>query len=319
VPKAAASGRPPTFTVFTPTRNRGHVLHRMYESLAAQTLRDFEWLVIDNESDDGTETLVESWVREATFPIRYFRQQNRGLQVSWRRALDEARGELFLLTRAADAIKPYTLERLLAVWLQIPEGDRAGFSAVSGLAEDEHGNLIGTPFPRSPLDSDSLELLYRYKVKGDKFGFQRTEVLRRHPIPLVEGYTGYMPDRIVWTAIAREYRTRYVNERLRIYYHDQPTSLSRPRRPSDNAVGAFLDAEATLNLDIGWLRHAPLEFYRRAVKYAWSGFHTGRSAAEQWNRLRNARARLLWLSALVPAYGMYAADVAGVGGLLWRR
>jgi len=291
----------------------------MYASLAAQTFRDFEWLVIDNESEDGTTDLVEGWQREASFPIRYVRQPNRGVQVSWRRALDEAHGQLFLQTRAGDAIRPNALERLLANWESIPELERRRFSAVSGLAEDEHGNLIGTACPRSPLDSDSIELRYRYKVKGDKFGFQRTEVLRRHPVPIVEGYTGYMPDRIVWTAIAREYRTRYVNEPLRIYYHDQPTSLSRPRRPSDNAVGAFLDAEAALNLDIGWLRHAPLEFYRRAVKYAWSGFHTGRSAAEQWHRLRNARARLLWLSAVVPAYGMYAADAAGVGGLLWRR
>jgi glycosyltransferase involved in cell wall biosynthesis len=291
----------------------------MYESLAAQTLRDFEWLVIDNESDDGTETLVESWVREATFPIRYFRQQNRGLQVSWRRALDEARGELFLLTRAADAIKPYTLERLLAVWLQIPEGERAGFSAVSGLAEDEHGNLIGTPFPRSPLDSDSLELLYRYKVKGDKFGFQRTDLLRRHPVPIVEGYSGYMPDSLVWDAIARTYRTRYVNERLRIYFQDQTSSLSRPTNPRDNAIGGFLHAEATLNDAIRWLPHAPYEFWRRAVKYAWAGFHTGRSAAEQWRRLTNRRARLLWLSAVVPGWLIYAADSIGLGGLLWRR
>jgi len=291
----------------------------MYESLAAQTLHDFEWLVIDNESEDGTETLVDSWQREATFPIRYFRQQNRGLQVSWRRALDEARGELFLLTRAADAIKPYTLERLLAVWLEIPEGDRAGFSAVSGLAEDEHGNLIGTPFPRSPLDSESLELLYRFKVKGDKFGFQRTDVLRRHPVPIVEGYSGYMPDSLVWDAIARTYRTRYVNERLRIYYQDQTSSLSRPTNPRDNAIGGFLHAEATLNHAIRWLRYAPYEFWRRTVKYAWAGFHTGRSPAEQWRRLTNRRARLLWLSAVVPGWLIYAADSIGFGGLLWRR
>jgi glycosyltransferase involved in cell wall biosynthesis len=124
----------------------------MYASLAAQTFRDFEWLVIDNQSEDSTADLVQGWQHEATFPIRYFRQQNRGLQVSWRRAVDEARGELFLQTRAADAIKPNALERLLAVWLSIPEGDRAGFSAVSALAEDEHGNLIGTPFRGGRFD-----------------------------------------------------------------------------------------------------------------------------------------------------------------------
>jgi glycosyltransferase involved in cell wall biosynthesis len=308
-----------TFTVFTPTRNRGPVIGRMFDSLAAQTFRDFEWLVIDNDSDDDTPERMAAWQAVADFPIRYLRQPNRGLQVSWRRGLDEARGELFLFTRSADALKPNALERLLHHWLSIPEAERPGFSAVSALAEDEHGRLIGTEFPTSPLDSDSAELRYRYRVRGDKFGFQRTEVLRANPIPLVEGYTGYMPESIVWSAIARQYRTRYVNERLRIYYQDQASSLSRPSHPRVNAVGGFLDAEARLNGDIRWLRAAPLEFYRRAVKYAWAGFHTGRSPAEQWRRLEYRRARALWLLAVAPGWLVYAADVVGLGGLLWRR
>ena len=50
-----------TFTVFTATRNRAHTLPRVYESLKSQTFRDFEWLIIDNESTDGTPDLVARW------------------------------------------------------------------------------------------------------------------------------------------------------------------------------------------------------------------------------------------------------------------
>ena len=60
-----------TFTVFTATRNRAHTLPRVYESLKAQTFRDFEWLIIDNESTDGTPDLVARWQDEAPFPVRY--------------------------------------------------------------------------------------------------------------------------------------------------------------------------------------------------------------------------------------------------------
>ena len=86
---------PPTyrFSVFTPTRDRAHTLHRVYESLRAQTFRDFEWLIIDNGSSDGTGDLVEGWQQVAAFPIRYVVQENAGVHGSWNRAVAEARGD----------------------------------------------------------------------------------------------------------------------------------------------------------------------------------------------------------------------------------
>ncbi|MFQ5451045.1 MAG: glycosyltransferase family 2 protein, partial [Nitrospinaceae bacterium] len=47
-----------TFTVFTPTYNRAYTLDRVYNSLVAQTFRDFEWLIVDDGSTDNTKELV---------------------------------------------------------------------------------------------------------------------------------------------------------------------------------------------------------------------------------------------------------------------
>ena len=55
----------PLFTVYTPTFNRAHTLHRVFDSLQAQTYRDFEWLVIDDGSTDGTPALMERYQSEA--------------------------------------------------------------------------------------------------------------------------------------------------------------------------------------------------------------------------------------------------------------
>ncbi len=59
-----------TFTVFTPTYNRAHLLYRTYNSLRKQTYRDFEWLIVDDGSTDGTETLIKQWSQEAEFSIK---------------------------------------------------------------------------------------------------------------------------------------------------------------------------------------------------------------------------------------------------------
>jgi glycosyltransferase involved in cell wall biosynthesis len=83
---------PPLFTVFTPTYNRAHTIHRVYDSLCAQTLRDFEWLVIDDGSTDNTAELVAKWAEVAKFPIRYFKQKNLGKHFAHNRALVEATG-----------------------------------------------------------------------------------------------------------------------------------------------------------------------------------------------------------------------------------
>jgi glycosyltransferase involved in cell wall biosynthesis len=65
----------PLFTVYTPTFNRAHTLHRVFESLQAQTCRDFEWLVIDDGSTDGTAELMQRYQSEAAFPVRYFHRR----------------------------------------------------------------------------------------------------------------------------------------------------------------------------------------------------------------------------------------------------
>ena len=83
-------GHAPLFTVFTATYNRAHTLPRVLECLEAQTLRDFEWLIVDDGSTDGTQELVDSWRSRTDFPIRYEYQQHAGKHVAFNRGVQEA-------------------------------------------------------------------------------------------------------------------------------------------------------------------------------------------------------------------------------------
>ena len=61
----------PLVTVFTSTYNRRHTLERVYTSLCSQTVKNFEWVVIDDGSSDGTEVLIENLKSVAPFNIVY--------------------------------------------------------------------------------------------------------------------------------------------------------------------------------------------------------------------------------------------------------
>src|SRR5215831_18669122 len=104
------------FTVFTPVFNRRHTLGRVFESLRAQTIRDFEWVVVDDGSTDGVSDLLSEYERTADFPVRVVRQVNAGKHAAWNRGVALARGELFLPADSDDRFVPETLERFRDLW-----------------------------------------------------------------------------------------------------------------------------------------------------------------------------------------------------------
>jgi glycosyltransferase involved in cell wall biosynthesis len=307
---AANDARRPLFTVFTATYNRAHTLGRPYESLLQQTCRDFEWIVVDDGSTDGTSELVERWQAEAWFPIRRIQQTNQGKHIASNRAAIEASGALFVTLDSDDACLPHALERLKVHWEAIPAGERERFSAVAGLCQDQHGRLVGTPFPRDVLDADNLEIRYRYKVKGDKWGFQRTDVMRAFPYPAF-AEKGVVAPSLAWNAIGSRYLTRWINEPLLIYWLDYGPPGSQTTRSGPTREGArvrLLEHQSLLNEHVRWSRYAPVEFLRAAAHYARLSLHAGFGLGRQAGALDNAPARALWLLGLPIGYLLYRRD-----------
>lgn len=289
--------RRPLFTVFTPTWNRAHTLPRVYESLRAQTLRDFEWLIVDDGSTDGTDDLVARWQREAAFPIRYVRQENRGKPAAVNRGLAEARGELFLVFDSDDACVPDALERFHAIWESIPAERREAFSGVTVHCLDPAGAIVGNRFPRDPLDEHPHRVRTRYGVTGEKWGFHRTDLLRQHRYPDFPGER-FVPDTLLWNRMSRDYLVRHVNVGLRLYHPDTgglAAGLRRLRMESPNGAAEHYREELELDLPI---RAA----VRTAVNYVRYARHAGRSVA----RIVREAARPLTVLIALPA-GMLAA------------
>jgi len=296
-----------TFTVFTPTYNRRHTLHRAYQSLEAQTCRDFEWLIVDDGSDDGTEDLVKQWQREGRVPIRYIRQPHGGAHRAHQTCLEEARGELVIKLDSDDGCASAALERLKHHWLAIPDLDRPRFAGVTALCLDELGHLVGDTFPASPLDCTAADLEYVHKVRGEKWGCVRADVLRQFPFP--DDVPGnFIPESYIWVQISRHYLTRHVNEVLRVYWTDAPSLVHGRPDPKRNAVGHRLMFQMVLNHEARYFTRAPARLLRAAAQYTRFAFHSGHGLRLQWQNLSSTPARLLWLAALPAAAALVLRD-----------
>jgi glycosyltransferase involved in cell wall biosynthesis len=297
------------FTVFTPTYNRANTLDRVYGSLKSQTYRDFEWLIVDDASTDNTHELVEKWQQENLMPIRYIYQEHGHKHIAYGRGVKEANGELFLTFDSDDSCEPQALERFKYHWDQIPEDRKKNFSAVTCLCKDVNGEVVGDLFPFNPTDSDSLEIQYRFKVKGDKWGFHRTDVLRQ--ISYHEEFAGiHIPESIYWHKIARKYKTRFVNEAIYTYWYDQvQTSILRnSHHPRTIAVGARIYYLGVLNKEMSWFRFAPFTFWRSALLYVRYSLHLDINIGEQFEKIETRSGRLLWLSAFPGGYLLYLKE-----------
>lgn len=306
----------PVFTIFTPTYNRAHVLHRVYESLLAQTYRNFEWLIIDDGSTDETTSLVDGWIHSSNtwFPIRYFWQENQHKKAAHNRGVQEARGQLFLTFDSDDRCTPDALERMLFHWEQIPTERRENFSAVTGLCSDESGVIIGDHYPcENWIDSNTLEISYRYRVRGEKWGFQRTDVLREYLFPQEAiKLNGLVTEGLIWNRIAEKYQTRFVNEIWRTYYTNgmasgvvQVTSRSQLKR---NATGGLFGYQTFLSQYFSYIKYDPITFIKVGSQVTRFYLHCPASDRSQY--LPKGCLQKLWVLGLAPlGILLYIRDV----------
>lgn len=212
-------------TVFTPSYNSVNFIGRVWTSLLAQTCKDFEWLVIDDGSSDGTPKQIEQWASVAPFPVRLIvKASNVGLPNSYNMAFREARGEFLLMIGHDDSFTANAVERFLEVWDSIPSDKQAGFAGVVAACVDDEGHPIGRPLPTPVLDTNALDFYYVLGYRHERWAMLKTSVAGEYPFPEIDKY---VQEGTFFFRMARAYRLRFVDDPLRIYHTREAGSLSK--------------------------------------------------------------------------------------------
>jgi len=279
------------FTVFTPTYNREHTLARCYESLSNQTFKDFEWLIIDDGSTDGTESLVKKIADGAGFPVRYHKQRHGGKHVAVNKGAELANGEFFYGLDSDDMLLPDGLKTLHDSYCSIPDGAKMDFAMVIGLFCNLKKKIIGKEFPNDIVDGNYLDIGFKNKIEGDRSYFIKTDILKEYPFPTF-GEENFLAESIVWNKIVLKYKVRCVNRAIaKVEYRKDGLSNSSVKNRVLNPVGAFNNYLEFLNMPAA----KPLIFtVRNSINYCRFVLH-----ARQAKKLFTKLDKKNWLIAIL--------------------
>lgn len=172
-------------TIFTPTYNRGYIIGKLYESLLAQTCKDFCWMVVDDGSTDDTRSVMEGFIAEGKLDITYLYQENGGKQRAHNTGVEACETELFFCVDSDDTLVPTAVEDVLDLWgRRGGDPNIAGIIAMRGRSETEP---MGTWFPEGLETTTMWDLYYKLHHKGDTALIYRTDILREYPYDVAPG------------------------------------------------------------------------------------------------------------------------------------
>lgn len=217
-----------TLTVFTPAYNRAHTIERTYKSLCRQTSQDFEWLIVDDGSEDNTRDLILSFLididnvsddefvgnsKDASWlKVHYIYQKNQGMHGAHNTAYDAIKTELNTCIDSDDYMPYDAVEKILNMWSALSDDEKHSYAGMIALdVKDKDLSLIGTKLP-TDRKSTTLSGFYERGGKGDKKLIYRTDVIKSVPkYPLFEGER-YVGLAYKYMLIDQQYELLILNE-----------------------------------------------------------------------------------------------------------
>lgn len=169
-------------TVFIPVYNGERFLAEAIDSVLAQTYRDFELLIVDDGSTDGSVDIVR---RYGDPRIRLERnERNRGGPYTRNRGLQLAKGEYLAVLDADDVCEPHRLEQCVAFLDCHPEMAAVGSA---GTYIDEEGRVLFVVQPPTSWEAVRAQIFIRNCFLHSSVMF------RRAPVLAIGGYDERLP------------------------------------------------------------------------------------------------------------------------------
>lgn len=150
-------------SIITPAYNPGKLLVETYNSLENQTLKDFEWIIVDDNSDDYNRQLIERIKERASFPVHIIRNMNNLRQAKSKNiGLDYAKGKYIKFLDADDLLDDKHLENQYNLLNFSNDKNIAIFSPTNNFVGSIEKSKVNDSYKSVPLDN--IKQLERFLV-----------------------------------------------------------------------------------------------------------------------------------------------------------
>lgn len=130
----------PEISICLPNLNTARYLPERFESILSQTFTDWECVVSDNFSDDGSWEIIQSYAqRDPRIIAEQAPRDPQGMYPNWNNCLRRARGKFIYIATSDDTMLPDCLAELRDALMRHPE---CGIAHCNGITIDENGNAF---------------------------------------------------------------------------------------------------------------------------------------------------------------------------------
>ena len=117
----------PELTILTPCFNRKPRMKKLLESLEQQTIFDFQWLIIDDGSTDGTKEWFDQLDKALySFKIDYYYKKNGGKHTALNYSHQFIKGKYIVIVDSDDRLVDNAVETILTYWRKYESNSQIG-------------------------------------------------------------------------------------------------------------------------------------------------------------------------------------------------
>lgn len=226
----------PKVSIIIPLYNKAPYIKRALDSVLAQTIQNFEVIVVNDGSQDGGEMIVEKY---SDSRIHLINQENRGVSIARNSGVNAARADLVAFLDADDEWLPEFLEEIIALNIKYPNAGMYFSNSWKIRGEESYCSR-----PINPEDDGLITNYFREcALRGHRID-TITVAVKKSIFLSLNGFNSEFKiyeDYDLWDRIAYNYPIAYTSKPLAIYHMEVSCTVERIKTSPKKVKLPFID------------------------------------------------------------------------------